>query len=59
MANDPDSLEEYDRVSHERTQAKRACEAAVGTDEYEALLKIFRKLDHEKEDLMERRRANH
>lgn len=43
-----------DRVNEtsvQRLAAKRACDAAEGTDAYPALLRHFRALDHKREDL--------
>ena len=50
------NITEWNEVTELRMEAKRACEAAVGTPEYPALLKAFRVLDHRREELMQARR---
>ena len=52
------TIDEYNRISLERLQAKRACEHANDSAEYESKLKIFRHLDHQREELAEQMRRD-
>ena len=50
--------DELNDVVRLRLDAKRACDAAVGTPEYPALLKVFRDLDQRRDELNQAMRTH-
>jgi hypothetical protein len=49
-------INEFNRVSQERLQAKRDVDNAIGTDEYQDKVKRYRALDHQREAMVEQSR---